>query len=255
MHTSSTQFETTPIPVAKASADATTPTPAPSNIPVPSLSPSQSPFFTDSQTLILLKDFLSAEKPQGAGPNEVAMAMVLLAHRAMDHQVFHSHQAFANQLGCDEKTIRRTEAQLKKLGWISQSARKGRSKLTTLNLDALPTATPSLLKSPSQEALDLTGRYVEILEKSFNKKPHKRQINTQAWSAQRILIDCGGDTVMARTMLSHAFNNPKFKKAALKNLQTVWMRWKSIKQSYYLTTNRQAEMQTQSASIDNELVN
>ena len=231
-----------------ATAQIDNPQPLPQELPTPSPA---SPVFNDSRTLDIIRDFLSSEKPQGTGPAEVAMTVALLASKAVDHPVNHSHQTLAAMLGCDEKTIRRSEETLKskELGWISQTSRKGRSKLTTVNLDRLPTIDPTLSRTPTERAHRLVQKYAEGLRKYLPyKKLHKHWYKAQAWNAQKILNRCGDNMTLAILMLRHAFNTPEHRKAAGKDLYSLWGRWKQIEKSYAKELEEQLNGQAETSA-------
>jgi hypothetical protein len=190
--------------------------------------------FTNKQTLQLIQDFLSAEKPEGIGPSEVGLTVCLMACRAMDHPVTHSHQALAQMLGCDARTIMRSEETLKRKEYITQDSRKGCSKLTMLNLEKLPTAQPMPVR-PTPDAEKLVQRYVTALDKHFpqgRRKRRKTWLKSQAWNAQKILNRCGGDLELACRMIGHALGSPLHRETASKDLYKLWGRWKLVEKSF-----------------------
>ncbi len=195
--------------------------PAPADPLTPASPPTASPeapqaHFTDKHTLQLIQGFLSADKPEGIEPSEIAYMVCLMACKAMDHPVTHSHQTLSNMLGCGVSTIQRTEKKLKQKGYISQDSRRGRSKFTTANLDRIPMADPTLPTKPTEEAKKLFQAYIAAWYKHFpgqKRKLRKSWGTSQPWNAQKILNRCGGNLELACRMLRHAFDSPQHKKA------------------------------------------
>lgn len=238
-------------------ADATAIAPAPTDTLTPALQPAPPPtaspqapqaHFTNKHTLQLIQGFLSAEKPKGIGPPEIAYVVYLMTCKAMDHPIDYSHVTLAEMLGCSIDTIERIEKTLKQKGYISQDSRRGRSKLTTVNLDRLPMADATLPTKPTEQAKELFQAYLTACYKYFpaqtKKKLRKSWGTSQPWNAQKILNRCGGDSELTRRMLRHAFNNPQHKRAmASKDLYKVWGRWKLIEKSYALELEHEPQAQ------------
>ncbi len=204
----------------------------PNSIATQTLTPAPGEF-SDSRILKIIRDFTQAAKPDGIGPSEISFITSLLAFKAIDHPVTFSHGTLATMIGCcDEKTIRRVEKTLKANGWISTTSRRGLSKLTSVNLDRLPMANRTLPAKPSEAAIELRKRYLQALFRLRIKFPHKKQLSTQDWSAQKIINRCDGNAEVAFQMIEHAIGHAKHTKAARRGLYALSQRWKAIEKTF-----------------------
>jgi hypothetical protein len=187
--------------------------------------------FTDSRIPKEQRNFLQADKPKDIGPVEVALVTLLFAFKAIDHPVSFSHQTLALMLGCHVHTAKRAEQKLRDIGWISVTSRRGLSKLTSLNLDKLPTTNRKAVRTPSEDAITMRKAYLNKLF-YLKIKLHKKQIQTLDWNSEKILQRCNGDMNLMVDMLRHAFDTAEHAKAARSGLYQLWKRWKAIERTY-----------------------
>jgi hypothetical protein len=211
----------------------------------------------DAATSQIIRNFFLADKPDAATPVCVAIVVLLLNFKAVDHAAVFSQQRLAGMLGCDLKTIQRALKLLSKLGWVSQPQRKGRTKALTVCIDALPLQNAPRLR-PTQEAKELTVRYQDALRRILNRKRfHKNWFKSQFWSAQRILDRCGGDVELARHKIGHALAHPRHARKARKDLYTLFGRWNLVEKTFAESAEKRrlkelaaAEMATQTEVIN-----
>jgi hypothetical protein len=196
--------------------------------------------FSDARIPSYIRDFLAADKPEDTSTLEIAYVILLLSHKACDHEVTFSHTELARRLGCkDGRTIRDAEDNLIKRGWITVTARVGLSKLTSVNLDKLPMTTAALPRKPSEAALRITNNYIGVLIDLRQKRrdplpkiPHKKQWATMAWTAQKIINRSDGDPKLAAKKITFAVYDPTLKKYARQGLYRLWRRWAHVEKAF-----------------------
>jgi len=198
--------------------------------------PTPKPEFTDSATFRYIQEFLRAPKPKGMGPFENMYIVALLAAKAIDHEIEHSHATIASWLGCDEKTVERVERRLQSRGIVSATSRTGHTKRTAVNLSKLPMADPALPRKPSAEASELTRWYISKRVRAGLRSPYKKQLENIDWNAEKILRLCDGDGESARRVIDFAWDHPQFKKAARIGLLVLYKRWRRIENAFAAVT-------------------
>jgi hypothetical protein len=218
-----------------------TPTEAP-NAPIPTTLTPTIADFSDARIPTYIRDFLGADKPEGTSTLDIAYIVLLLSHKACDHEVTFSHTELARRLSCkDERTIKDAEKRLIDRQWITVTAagRRGLSKLTAVNLDKLPRTTATLPRKPSDEAARLTKSYLNVLYDLRQRKrepipriPHKKQMATMAWSAQKMIARSHGDVKLAGKKITFAVYDPILSKHSRQGLYRLWKHWARVEAAF-----------------------
>lgn len=188
---------------------------------------------TDKLTLEIIRNFLADEhKPQDLDPVDLLMVVYMMARKAEDGGITDSQQLIARRMNCSPLTIGRSQKRLKaKANYITCVRRKGRTSELTINAANIPAEEP-LRILVTEEATRLAAWYKGELQKRHRKKFQKRFTEHNAYTAQRILNDCGGDVDLAKRLIEFALDPGLYRKAAMQGLYRLYGKWPRLKNSY-----------------------
>lgn len=191
------------------------------------------PLLTNNIIIDMLQRlFFSRDKPPRVKPVDISILTYLILRRCIDHEVFDSQDTIAKRLGSERRAVANSLERLEKLKWITVGGRgNGRTNALSVNLESLPAAEP-INSAITPGAKFLAGRYMAALQRAGRKKFPKNWLQRQNPSAQRILTNCGGDLALARAMVSHALNSPRYKARASISLYHVLTVWPGVARSY-----------------------
>lgn len=199
----------------------------------------------DTASLQSIRDLFASEKPPSINSVDIAQIVYLITHKAEEKEIFDSQQTVARALGCDVKTVVRSQKRLQKLGWIARPQRKGRTCALSLQFQNIPFE-QTVRTIITQDAKTLSLRYMTALKgKGLRRKFPNAWLGRQYLSAQKILDRCTGSLELAEQIVTFAVMNPRLQNKARKSLYELHGQWPKVRATFDAAHPETANQPTQ----------